>query len=105
MYVKEYNHRGARYWKNEDGHLHREDGPAMHYVDGTKIWYRNGIIHRLDGPAYIDPNGKNYWVIEGHECTNEIQQWAKYRDIDLDNLTQDDIDILRIEILLVIGDD
>jgi hypothetical protein len=24
------------------GRLHREDGPAIHYVNGTKFWYLNG---------------------------------------------------------------
>jgi hypothetical protein len=27
-----------------DGKLHREDGPAVEYVDGRSYWYKNGII-------------------------------------------------------------
>ena len=25
--------------------LHREDGPAVEYVNGTKIWYLNGKLY------------------------------------------------------------
>jgi hypothetical protein len=31
---------------NEDGKLHREDGPAAEYGDGTKEWWINGKRHR-----------------------------------------------------------
>lgn len=36
-------------------YLHREDGPAMIYQDGTEIWYQNGKRHREDGPAMTVP--------------------------------------------------
>jgi len=28
---------------NELGQFHREDGPAMEYSNGTKLWYLNNI--------------------------------------------------------------
>ena len=28
-------------WCNENGRLHREDGPAIEYTDGSKQWYLN----------------------------------------------------------------
>lgn len=31
-------------WKNKDGLLHREDGPAVECADGFKFWYLNGEI-------------------------------------------------------------
>lgn len=31
--------------------LHREDGPAIEYEDGTNEWYINNQRHRIDGPA------------------------------------------------------
>lgn len=74
-------------WYNNEGQLHRNDGPALitavssaWYVngvpvsggempsvvltDGTKIWLKNGRIHRRDEPAVI---GKNYkmWFVNG----------------------------------------
>jgi hypothetical protein len=38
-------------WYNSKDQLHREDGPAVEWVDGTKYWYINGKLHREDGPA------------------------------------------------------
>ena len=32
--------------------MHREDGPAIEYVNGDCEWLINGITHREDGPAY-----------------------------------------------------
>ena len=46
-----------------NGKLHREDGPAMEYEDGTKAWYINGKRHREDGPALEYTNGDKYWYI------------------------------------------
>ena len=51
-------------WKNEDGELHRIDGPAARewYDDGQlerEVWYINGTPHRLDGPAV------RYWYDDG----------------------------------------
>jgi hypothetical protein len=36
---------------NEDGKLHRLDGPAVEWKNGNKSWYYNGKLHRTDGPA------------------------------------------------------
>ena len=33
---------GTKHWL-VDNKLHREDGPAVDFVDGTKLWYLNGI--------------------------------------------------------------
>ena len=59
-------------WTNEteegvfhyrDGKLHREDGPAVEYADGSKHWMMNGELHREDGPAAEMHNGtKQYWL-------------------------------------------
>jgi hypothetical protein len=46
--------------------LHREDGPAVIWQDGTKFWYYNGKRHREDGPAYIEKrNGYKEWYNNG----------------------------------------
>ena len=43
--------------------LHRTDGPAIEYDDGTKFWWVNGKCHRIDGPAmeWVD-GAKEWWV-------------------------------------------
>jgi len=33
---------GTQYWY-KDEQLHREDGPAVLYADGTKVWWRRGV--------------------------------------------------------------
>lgn len=54
---------GDKYWRL-GGTLHRTDGPAIEYSDGTKKWYINGELHRTDGPAVESAKGK-YWYFEG----------------------------------------
>lgn len=51
-------------WYNEDGQLHRENGPASQsfYPDGRirfEEWHLNGVLTRADGPAitWWYPNG------------------------------------------------
>jgi len=58
------------YWHNEDGQLHREDGPA---VEGTsyKSWWINGQLHREDGPAVEWVDGDKSWWINGKALTEE----------------------------------
>ena len=34
---------------NENGNLHREDGPAVEWKNGNKSWYINGLLHRRAG--------------------------------------------------------
>ena len=41
----------TRYWFDNKGRYHREDGPAVEWANGNKAWYRNGKQHREDGPA------------------------------------------------------
>ena len=35
-------------YRNENGQLHREDGPAIEYSSGYKSWYLNGIRYTED---------------------------------------------------------
>ena len=49
----------------KDGKLHRENGPALEYADGVKIWYKEGELHREDGPALEWSNGDKHWYQNG----------------------------------------
>lgn len=52
-------------YHNEEGYLHREDGPAIQSIDGfEEEWCLNGKIHREDGPARILA-GNKFWYING----------------------------------------
>lgn len=55
----------ARVWTLPDGTLHREDGPAVEWVDGTKFWYRLGHVHREGGPAVEKADGGRMWLQNG----------------------------------------
>ena len=45
-----------------NGQLHREDGPAVEYNNGTKYWIIKDKNHRSDGPAVEWFNGrKSYY--------------------------------------------
>lgn len=50
-------------WRDSEGYLHREDGPAVISSTGRMEWWWHGARHRLDGPAVILPDGTTqYWV-------------------------------------------
>ncbi len=48
--------------------IHREDGPAITWSDGSETWVRNGVPHREDGPAVINKSndGENIWALFGN---------------------------------------
>ena len=52
-------------WRNSDGKLHREDGPAIEYANGTKAWFVDGKRHRKDGPAIEQGDGTKAWFVNG----------------------------------------
>ena len=87
---------GTKYWKNQDGKLHREGAPAIEYppsegrprgarriqreewrgdprshechsVEGSRWWYINGELHREDGPAIEYPDGTEEWYQDGKQ--------------------------------------
>ena len=39
--------------------------------DGHKEWYLNGHVHREDGPAIEKANGNKSWWINGEELSEE----------------------------------
>lgn len=45
--------------------LHRDDGPAIEWSNGTKYWFINNKCHREDGPAVEYPNGSKKWLLNG----------------------------------------
>ena len=72
------NRFGTRFYYNTNGQLHRTDGPALEYADGSKSWYQNGEYHRTDGPAIEWFNGHFEWWVNGEELTEaEFNQRVK----------------------------
>jgi hypothetical protein len=52
-------------WRDDNGDFHRDDGPAIEFTDGSKMWCRHGRMHRVDGPAMTTP-GSTTWAIDGN---------------------------------------
>jgi hypothetical protein len=59
-----------RYYKKGTEILHREDGPAVEWADGSKFWYIKGMLHRTDGPA-VESRGTRGWFINGERLSPE----------------------------------
>jgi hypothetical protein len=57
-----------------NGKLHRVDGPAMEYYNGSKFWFLNDKLHRTDGPAIEYADGTKMWYLNGIQYT-EIE-WS-----------------------------
>jgi len=79
-----------------DGKCHRLDGPAIEHQDGYKEWRHHHKRHRLDGPAITWGDEHKEWYINDVEVTDEITQWAKENEIDLDNLTEVDKALIKL---------
>jgi len=52
---------GNKFWYDDDGLMHREDGPAIEFTSGSKVWRIHGKLHREDGPAIEYIHGNRYW--------------------------------------------
>jgi hypothetical protein len=71
-------------YRNEEGQLHRLDGPAVENSNGDKFWYQNGKLHRVDGPAEEILNVYKAWYQYGKlhredgpavELSNGTKKW------------------------------
>jgi hypothetical protein len=75
---------GTRVWRNKEGEFHKLDGPAIEYMSGYKVWYKNGLRHRLDGPAREFVGGREEWWEKGElhrldgpaiKCADGTEWW------------------------------
>jgi hypothetical protein len=60
---------GTRCYYNNAGELHRDEGPAVEWADGSKGWFQNGQYHRTDGAAVEYSDGDKDWYINGEQLT------------------------------------
>lgn len=74
--IKRLNNR-IEYYNDEDL-LHREDGPARIWDDGSKVWFINGQKHRVDGPAIEWSDGEEAWFQHNvlHRVDGPARSWA-----------------------------
>jgi hypothetical protein len=68
---------GTKRWRL-NGTLHRVDGPALEWSDGSKYWFLNGKSHREDGPSDEWSDGSKYWFLNGkcHRVDGPACEWA-----------------------------
>lgn len=52
------------------------DGPIE--LDDRIVWFKNGNIHREDGPAIQFKDGRKLWALNGNEVTE--QEAAAHRE-------------------------
>ena len=81
-------------WRS-DGKLHRIDGPAVIWANGTQEWFIDGLRHRTNGPAMIWDDGKQGWFVNGKNITDKVEQW-----MDLNEITWPWDDATQVEFLL-----
>jgi hypothetical protein len=74
--VKVYEDRTE--WRNSKGRRHRESGPAVEWVNGTKEWWVNGKRHREGGPAIEWADGDKEWWLNGqlHREDGPAIEWS-----------------------------
>jgi len=82
----EINEEGNTYYHadKEMTTLHRVDGPAIEYDDGSREWYLNGKLHREDGPAIEWADGSKEWFLNDKHLTekefNKRKELSAYRN-------------------------
>ena len=55
---------GEKAWFR-NGKQHRDDGPAVEWLDGTKEWWVGGKRHREGAPATVTAEGREVWWVNG----------------------------------------
>ena len=65
------DYEGTHRYYNPAGELHRDNGPAVVYPDGSKLWVIRNTLHREDGPAIERADGRHWWYLDGVMLTKE----------------------------------
>ena len=63
-------------WEDENGHIHREDGPAVIYDDGSVEYWQHGRLHRIGGPAIDYPDTFRKWYQDNNLYNNSREWWV-----------------------------
>ena len=67
-------------WRNEKERYHREDGPAIENLFGTRKWFKNGICHREDGPAIVWQDGYYSYYLNNKKYSKK-EYWKEIEKI------------------------
>jgi hypothetical protein len=52
----------GKFYFDDHGYYHNDNGPAAIYADGSKYWYIHGKLHREDGPA-VETKQSSHWFM------------------------------------------
>lgn len=74
---------GDELWFKDD-RFHREDGPALQFIDGEKRWCIEGKLHRLDGPAIVCSDGTKEWYLDGNLVYSSYEDNTSYFELSND---------------------
>jgi len=91
---------GDKLWYINDK-CHREDGPAIERANGNKVWYINDEIHREDGPAIENASGTRAWFVN-NVCLTEKEFNARNAPVELtleDIAAKFNIDVSKLKIV------
>ena len=73
MAKRRYYRDGVVRWYDDEGHRHREDGPASVWPNGGQFWHRHGDFHFAHGPAVLYDDGTLEWY--------EDNKWLRRRHL------------------------
>jgi hypothetical protein len=111
MFIRKKVNKFGSIYLNNRGIAHREDGPAIEYVNGDKCWFINGKRHKEGGPAIDHVDGHKEWYINGElhredgpavERINGLKQYF-LKGIEYKNITSDEEWIKLVPKILLLG--
>ena len=79
-YRIDVNHAGTCRYYNVLGQLHREEGPAIIWADGSMEWWQNGQRHCIGGPAVEWGDGTREWYQNGVRHREDGPAYVGYRE-------------------------
>jgi len=81
-----------KFYLNDEGKLHRLDGPAFECLNGSKCWYVNGNRHRNIDPANEWSDREKRWRFKGeyHRIGGSCHSSRKWWYIDNKEYTKED---------------
>jgi len=51
------------------------------YENGGQEWRVDGYLHRTDGPAVIYADGTQAWWVNGENITKQVEKWMEQQGV------------------------
>ena len=99
MENKDYNyykyHTSEQYYQNNKPLYVKDFSGSRGFIVVTTS-PDEGFWNRFDGPCYFTMGGIESWWINDCDVTPLIKDWASDNDIDLKNLSNEDINLIKL---------